>query len=227
MNGRGVLLTFEGGEGSGKSTQIRSLARDLEAAGCAVRVLREPGGTAAGEAVRKILLDPDHAGLDARAELLLYEAARAQLVSEVIEPALAAGEIVLCDRFFDSTTAYQGYGRDLPLSEVEALNAIATGGLVPDRTIFLDLAPMVGINRYEGEKKGIPQQQMSFFSDRMERQDLAFHERVREGFLAIARSHPERVRVLDASGSVDEVADAVRAALRDVPALRAALGETG
>ncbi len=137
MSGRGVFVTFEGGEGCGKSTQLKLLARRLEAAGVPVRTLREPGGTAVGEAVRAILLDPEHAGLDDTAEILLYEAARAQLVAEVIEPALEAGEVVLCDRFYDSTTAYQGHARGIPLGHVDALNLAATGGLAPDRTIVL------------------------------------------------------------------------------------------
>lgn len=213
MSERGVFITFEGGEGSGKSTQIKMLARDLGAAGVPVRSLREPGGTVAGEAIRAILLDPEHTGLDARAELLLYEAARAQLVAEVIEPALAAGEIVLCDRFYDSTTAYQGYGRGLPAGEIATLNAAATGGLNPDRTIVFDVAPATGLAR--ATVTG---------ADRLESEDHGFHERVREGFLSIARDEPARVRVIDGSGSIDDVALALRAALRDIPAVRHVLG---
>lgn len=209
----GVFLTFEGGEGSGKSTQIRLLARDLEAAGFSVRLLREPGGTQVGEAVRAILLDPHHADFEPRAELLLYEAARAQLVAEVIEPALAAGEVVLCDRFYDSTTAYQGFGRGLPESDIAALNDVATGGLRPHRTLVLDIAPELGLSRATVHA-----------TDRLEAEEIGFHERVRRGFLQIARDEPQRVRVIDASGSVDEVADAVRAALRDIPELNRALG---
>ncbi len=214
MSQRGVFITFEGGEGSGKSTQIGILARRLEAAGLAVRTLREPGGTEVGEAVRRILLDPEHAGLDARAELLLYEAARAQLVAEVIEPALEAGEVVLCDRFFDSTTAYQGYARSLPLDEIDALNAIATGGVVPDRTLVLDIDPEVGVERATAESV-----------DRLEAEDMAFHRNVRTGFLAVAAAEPGRVRVVDADGTQAEVAQRVVAALADVDALHAALEE--
>lgn len=212
MSQRGVFITFEGGEGSGKSTQIGILARRLEAAGLAVRTLREPGGTEVGEAVRRILLDPEHAGLDARAELLLYEAARAQLVAEVIEPALEAGEVVLCDRFFDSTTAYQGYARSLPLDEIDSLNAIATGGVVPDRTLVLDIDPEVGVERATAESV-----------DRLEAEDMAFHRNVRAGFLAVAAAEPGRVRVVDADGTQAEVAQRVAAALADVDALRDAL----
>ena len=144
MSGRGVFITFEGGEGSGKSTQLKLLAHRLEGAGIAVRTLREPGGTAVGESIRAILLDPAHTGLDDTAEILLYEAARAQLVAEVIEPALEAGEIVLCDRFFDSTTAYQGYARGIALERVAALNHAATSGLAPDRTLLLDIVSGIG-----------------------------------------------------------------------------------
>lgn len=200
MTGRGMFITFEGGEGCGKSTQLRLLATRLQSAGFAVRALREPGGTEAGEAIRAILLHPDHAGLDARAELLLYEAARAQLVAEVIEPALSAGEVVLCDRFFDSTTAYQGYGRGLELDQIDTLNAAATGGINPDLTILLDIDPVTGLER--ATRHG---------ADRLESEDISFHQRVREGFLAIAASHRDRVRVIDASGTVDEVAEQVAA----------------
>lgn len=213
MSERGIFVTFEGGEGCGKSTQLRILAQRLEAAGVAVRSLREPGGTAVGEAVRAILLDPDHAGLDDRAEILLYEAARAQLVVDVIEPALAAGEVVLCDRFYDSTTAYQGHARGIPLAHVDALNRAATGGLAPDRTIVLDIEPELGISRAT-----------SHGADRIEAEDSAFHQRVRCGFLAIAAEEPGRVRVVDATGSIDDVAERVAAALADMPLLAGALG---
>ena len=207
MSERGLFITFEGGEGGGKSTQLRMLAHRLEAAGHRVRTLREPGGTAVGEAVRALLLDPEHTGLDSTAELLLYEASRAQLVAEVIEPALEAGEIVLCDRFFDSTTAYQGYGRELPLERIRELNLVATGGLVPDRTIVLDIEPGLGIGRATTQG-----------ADRLEGESHAFHERVRQGFLAIAESEPGRVRVVDASGTPEDVAERVGAELADLVA---------
>jgi len=209
---RGVFVTFEGGEGTGKSTQIRMLAARLEAAGLLVRTLREPGGTRVGELVRELLLDPAHGAMTARAELLLYEASRAQLVGEVIEPALSAGETVLCDRFADSTVAYQGYGRGLPLDEVRALNAAATAGLVPDRTIVLDLDAEHGLARATGEG-----------ADRLESEAAAFHERVRDGFRALAAEEPDRVRLVDATGTPDDVGARVAAALADLPALSAAL----
>lgn len=210
----GVLVTFEGGEGSGKSTQLAVLAARLERAGVRVRALREPGGTRAGEAVREILLDPGHAGLDATAELLLYEASRAQLVAEVIEPALAAGEVVLLDRFYDSTTAYQGYARGLSLDHVRALNEIATAGCTPDVTLLFDIDPAEGLRRAT-----------TTGADRLESEDLSFHRAVRDGFLAIAASEPERLRVIDASGDVETVAERVRVALAGVPSVAAVLGE--
>jgi dTMP kinase len=215
MSERGIFVTFEGGEGTGKSTQVKLLQRRLESAGLTVRALREPGGTAVGEAVRHILLDPDHEGLDPHAELLLYEAARTQLVAEVIEPALASGEVVLCDRFYDSSTAYQGYGRGLPVEEVTRLNAVATAGCIPDRTLVLDVDPALGVTR--ATSRG---------ADRLEGEDLAFHERVRSGFLAIAAAEPQRVRVLDASGDIEDVSEKVEAALIDLPTLGEALGSS-
>jgi dTMP kinase len=209
----GTFVTFEGGEGTGKSTQIRLLVEKLQAAGLTVRTLREPGGTVVGEAVRQILLDPNHAELGVSAEILLYEASRAQLVDQVIRPALAAGEIVLCDRFFDSTTAYQGHARGIDLARIRELNRAATGGLVPDRTILLDIDPAVGLARATAES-----------ADRLESEDLAFHRRVRDGFLVIAAEEPARVRVVDAAGPVEQVADRVAGALQDLPALAPWLG---
>jgi len=164
----GVFITFEGGEGSGKSTQLNRLGMMLQTAGRKVRLLREPGGTHLGEEVRSLLLDPASSGMDSRAELLLYEAARAQLVAEVIEPALAAGEIVMCDRFYDSTTAYQGYGRGIALDEIAALNRAASAGLRPDRTLVFDVDPMLGLARATAAQE----------ADRLESESLAFHHRV-------------------------------------------------
>lgn len=193
----GIFITFEGVEGCGKSTQVRIMGQRLVAAGLPVRVLREPGGTRVGEAIRDILLDSANTGLDARAELLLYEASRAQHVAEVIEPALAAGDIVLCDRFYDSTTAYQGYARGIPLEDVAGLNATATGGLAPDLTIVIDIDPATGLERACRASEG---------ADRLEAEDIAFHERVRQGFLAIARENPDRVVVVSGDGTAEEVA---------------------
>lgn len=204
----GVLITFEGGEGSGKSTQITRVMARLEAAGVPSLLVREPGGTRVGEVVREALLDPAHTEMAPRAELLLYEASRAQLVAEKIRPALEAGMVVVCDRYYDSSTAYQGYGRGLPLDEVEALNRIATGGLVPDVTIVLDLDPEAGLER--ATRGG---------ADRLEAEEIEFHARLRAGFLAIAKAEPERVAVVDASGSAHEVESRVAAALSRIPLL--------
>lgn len=201
----GRLITFEGGEGTGKSTQIALLADALEAQGYAVRTLREPGATAVGEAVRAILLDAAHADMSPRAELLLYEAARAQLVDAVIRPALEAGEVVLLDRFYDSSTAYQGYGRGLPLAEVSALNGAATAGLVPDLTLVLDIDPEEGLRRATAHGG----------ADRLESETLEFHRRVRAGYQAIAAAEPDRVLLIDADGTPDEVAERVRGAVAD------------
>ncbi len=211
---RGVLITFEGGEGTGKSTQIELLAQRLRAAGLVVRVLREPGGTLLGESVRDILLDPTNEGMSAVAELLLYEASRAQLVAEVLQPALESGEVVLLDRFYDSTTAYQAFGRGISRSEVDAVNHLATGGLVPDRTVVLDLDPTEGLRR--ATHAG---------ADRLEAEELAFHEAVREGFLALAAEQLDRVVVVDAGGTPPEVAERVAAALRGLPLVGRALGD--
>jgi dTMP kinase len=209
---RGAFITFEGGEGSGKSTQIARLAKRLSAVGLTVRVLREPGGTRVGEGVRALLLDPEHVELDPTAELLLYEASRAQLVADVIKPALAAGEIVLCDRFYDSTTAYQGFARGLPLDRIRELNEIATLGIKPDRTIVLDVEPAMGIQRAT-----------RYGTDRLEGESEAFHAAVRAGFLAIAAQEPDRVRVIDADTRTNLLAERVSAALADLPALTEAL----
>ena len=209
---RGVFITIEGCEGTGKSTQAKQLAETLRDAGFAVTEVREPGGTRIGEAVREILLDPAHAGLDHRAELLLYEASRAQLLADSIRPTLAAGNVVVCDRFVDSTTAYQGYGRGLPLHEVTMLNTFSTAGNLPDLTVLLDLDTMEGLERATG-----------LGADRLEAEDAAFHERVRDGFRAIAAAEPERVVVVDASGTPDEVAERVLGAARRIPVIATVL----
>lgn len=209
---RGVFVTLEGGEGCGKSTQAARLVTALEAAGVDVRFLREPGGTVLGERLREILLDVRYAGMSPRAELLLYEAARAQLVDDVIGPALDAGAVVVCDRFYDSTTAYQGHARGLGAEAVRIHNAFATDGLVPDVTLVLDIDAAHGLVRAVGEG-----------ADRLESEALEFHERVRQGFLAIARDEPGRVRVIDATGTPDEVWERVAEALRGVPGVGSVL----
>jgi dTMP kinase len=191
----GVFITFEGGEGSGKSTQLSALLAYLRSTGREALETCDPGGTAIGDQIRRTLLDRGNAGMDAMAELLLYEASRAQLVREVICPALLAGRIVLCDRFTDSTTAYQGYGRGLDLALIARLNALAADGLCPDLTLLLDLDPAVGLFRAGGRQR----------EDRIEAEVLAFHQRVHRGYQAIAAGEPQRVARLDAFRGVREL----------------------
>jgi len=202
MTTPGKFITFEGPEGGGKSTQLRRLAAALEQAGRRIVCTREPGGTPAGEAIRDIL-QHDKAGgpICPAAEALLFAASRAQLVRQVIRPALARGDWVLCDRFADSTTAYQGYGRGLPLAQVLAINAFALDGTLPDLTILLDLPVGDGLARLARRAGGA--------KDRIEREALAFHERVRNGYLELARRWPERFRVVSAAADADAVAAAV------------------
>jgi dTMP kinase len=185
----GVFITLEGVEGAGKTTQARMLAEALRARGHEVVATREPGGTAIGTRIREVLLAPEHGAMDAVTELLLYAAARRQHVAELIQPALRRGAIVLCDRFSDSTRAYQGEGRGLPMETIEALDAIATRGLAPDLTLLLDVSPEVGLARNHSACK----------HDRIEAESLAFHTRVREGFLALQRAHPERIVLIPSS----------------------------
>jgi len=183
---RGLFITFEGIDGCGKSTQWSMARRFLKAQGYAVTALREPGSTPVAERIRRILLDRRLAMSDTT-ELLLYEAARRDLTANKIVPLLKAGQIVLCDRFYDSTTAYQGYGRKLDLPMVRMLHRVAAGSLVPDLTFVFDLDLKTAFAR-RGERL-----------DRLESQPRAFHRRVRQGFLEIARKEPKRVRVIDAA----------------------------
>jgi dTMP kinase len=201
---RGVLITFEGGEGAGKSTQIGRLSGRLVAElGLApeqvVRV-REPGGTVLGEGIREVLKRPE-SRIGGPSEALLFAACRAQLVEDVIRPALAAGKVVLCDRFADSTVAYQGGGRGLPADLVESVNRLACGEVRPDLTVLLDLDPADGLARASARDSGK--------ADRLEALDLAFHRRVREAYRALARSEPARILVLDATRPQAEVAEAI------------------
>lgn len=196
-----LFITFEGIEGSGKTTQIRLLAEHLLAGGRDILLTREPGGCPIADAIRRILLDPQNAALVPRAELLLYAAARAQHVEEVIVPALRDGKTVLCDRFTDATLAYQGGGRGLDRNLIDRLNALAAGPLVPDLTILLDMPAEEGLHRARRRNAEPPFHD----EDRFEREALAFHRRVRDGYLAIA-STENRVRVVNALGSKEEVA---------------------
>jgi dTMP kinase len=198
----GVFVTLEGGDGAGKTTQIEALARLIVDAGQRIVTCREPGGTAVGERLREALFaDPDHPPSPAT-ELLIFAAARAQLVAEVIRPALEAGHVVLCDRYADSTVAYQHHGRGLDVEAVRAANEVATGGLAPDLTVLLDLDPLEGLRR-EGRT-----------DDYMEREDIAFHRRVRLGYLELAAAEPERWLVLDATRPAMQVTHAAHARIR-------------
>lgn len=194
----GLLISLEGGEGCGKSTQAGELARRLRELGRPTTLTREPGGTALGERLRQVLLDPG-ASLDARSEFLLFAAARAQITTEVIKPALERGDIVVCDRFGDSSLAYQGYGRGLKVEDIRAINQVATQGLRPDLTVLLDLAPEAGRARQGGQGT----------SDRFGQEDLSFHRRVRRGYIALAGAEPERWLVVDGGQPQEEVAEAV------------------
>lgn len=190
----GIFITFEGGEGAGKSTQLSRLTARLAASGVPYLITKEPGGTPAGDEIRALLLQPE-IHIEPLAEFLLYSASRAQLVRAVLHPALARGEAVVCDRYADSTLAYQGYGRGLPLDFLREVTAQATGDLTPALTILLDIDPRMGLTR--AASRGTP--------DRLERADMAFHERLRAGFLELAAAEPGRWLVLDAARSPDEL----------------------
>ena len=200
----GRFITFEGGEGCGKSTQIRLLAERLRAAGKEVLLTREPGGTALAEKIRSLVREESDDPPNSRAETLLFIASRAQVVENVIRPALASGTWVLCDRFADSTFAYQGYGRGLDLEELKRINSFATGGLEPDRTILLNVSPEVSAERMRAREAAT-----NTDADRMEKAGDSFHYRLRQGFLELAAAEPDRFAVIQADGSVEEVEEAV------------------
>ncbi len=199
----GLFITFEGPEGSGKTTQIRLLAEWLRHSGCDVLTTREPGGTRIGDAIRALLLDPDHDEMSPAAEILLFSASRAQLVSEVIRPQLERDGVVVCDRFADSTLAYQGHGRGLDLDALREITLFATGGLTPDLTVCLDLPAAEGLAR----KRGADAAEWN----RMEREQLAFHERVRAGYHALAAEAPARWVIIDAMQPVAAIQEQIRA----------------
>ena len=200
----GKFISFEGGEGCGKSTQVKKLKAALEAQGIEVVLTREPGGTPLAEKIRSLLKDEEEDAPCDRAELLLFLAARAQLVRNVIRPALAAGKWVVSDRFSDSTFAYQGYGRGLDLGAIANANDFATGGLRPDLTLWLDVEPEVAAARMRSRETAT-----NTAADRIERAGAEFHARLRAGFAALAAAEPERIVKIDASGSPEAVAEAV------------------
>ena len=203
---KGRFITFEGIEGSGKSTQIVLLQHHLQSSGMRVALTREPGGTAIGDQIRKILLDPANTALDPAAELLLYAASRAQHLREVILPALRDGMVVLCDRFSDATLAYQGYGRGLDIGMIFELDRLVTAGMRPDLTLLFDIEAAAGVARAHGRNRDRGLEAEA----RFENEEIAFHERVRQGYLTLSRREPERIRVVDASPSPEDVQKRVR-----------------
>ncbi len=216
---KGFFLTVEGIEGSGKTTQVARLDQRVRSTGQNVVVTKEPGGTALGDRIRAILLDPQEEGMDPLAELFLYAASRRQHVVELIRPSLERGAVVICDRFTDATLAYQGFGRLLELDRLRQINDLATDGLRPDLTVILDVAEGFGLDRARARNAAAQLDHES----RFEGEDLRFHRRVREGYLALAEAEPERYAVVDASGSADEVFGRLLEALRArAPRLRLA-----
>jgi dTMP kinase len=196
-----MFITLEGPEGAGKTTQLRSLADFLRARGHDVVTTREPGGTPIGDQIRGVLHDTANVAMSPTAEMLLYAASRAQLVAEVIRPALAAGRVVLCDRYADSTMAYQGYGRSLDRDALAALTTIATGGLWPDLTLLLDVDVERGLARRRDEGEEM---------NRLDLEAVAFHQRVRDGYLTLAAAEPARWQIIDADRPPDAVQDDLR-----------------
>jgi len=201
-----LFITFEGVEGSGKTTQIQRLKKYFTQKGIPCKVTREPGGCPIGEKVRKILLNPDHREMVPTSELLLYEAARAQHVKEVIKPFLKKGGVVLCDRFSDATIAYQGYGRRIDLKWIERLNHLSSRGIKPDVTFLLDCPSDVGLKRALQRNRTLKQER----EERFEREEIQFHRRVRKGYLAIAKKEPYRVKLIDTREGQEKVFEKIR-----------------
>lgn len=200
-----LFITFEGPDGSGKTTQVRLLVEYLQARGIAVICTREPGGTEISEQIRQVILSTRNRAMQSQAEVLLFSAARAQIVAELIRPALAAGKIVICDRYADSTMAYQGYGLGLDLDALRAITRFATGGLVPDLTFYVDVPVEVGLaRRQRGE------------TNRLDQKDIAYHTRVRNGYLELAKAEPQRFVVVDGTRTIDQVHQEIRARILQV-----------
>lgn len=191
-----LFITFEGPEGAGKTTQIHLVENYLKEQGFSVLVVREPGGTKIGDQIRQILLNPDSSEIGMRTEILLYAASRAQLVDEMVLPSLKKGKIVLCDRYIDSSVAYQGYGSIGDIGEVLTINRMATGGLMPDRTYLLDIPITIGQERIG--IRGNPK-------DRVEQKDLQFHRQVKEGYLQIAASDSQRIKIISGEQGIQQV----------------------
>jgi dTMP kinase len=201
-----LFITFEGVEGSGKTTQIQWLKKYLTQIGISCKVTREPGGCPISERVREILLNPDHREMVPTSELFLYEAARAQHVKEVIKPFLKKGGVVLCDRFSDATLAYQGYGRRIDLKWIDRLNQLSSQGIKPDVTFLLDCPSDVGLKRALNRNRTLKQEK----EERFEKEKIQFHQRVRKGYLTIAKKEPHRVKVIDTRAGEDKVSEKIR-----------------
>ena len=202
---RGLFITFEGTDGTGKTTQIQRLAADLRCANYDVCLTHEPGGTPISEQIRDMLLNPDHSEMAATTELLLYTASRAQHVSEVIKPALESGKIVISSRFADAMVVYQGYGRGLDLERINHLNQIATDGVTPDVTFVLDLPVEIGLQRVQKSRGGL---------DRLEREKIEFHRRLREGYQTLAKQEPQRIKIIDAQVDPEQVYAQIQAVIQ-------------
>lgn len=197
---RGYFITFEGPDGAGKSTQIQLLNDYLKAEGWDTVLTREPGGTPIGEKIRSIILDVENREMNPIAEMLLYAAARAQHVSQLIKPALEKGKIVLCDRFVDSSIAYQGFGRELGVDMVEGVNHFALQGIVPDLTILFAIDPEKGLERGRTRHRGM---------DRLEKEQMDFHKKVYEGFISLSHKYPQRIRIIDANLEIEKIHESV------------------
>ncbi|HLG17367.1 MAG TPA: dTMP kinase [Blastocatellia bacterium] len=208
---RGLFITLEGIDGCGKSTQFEMLARALTDRGLPVTTTHEPGGTGIGRQIRPILMSKSQTGLDPLAEFLLMAADRAQDVAEKVRPALERGDIVIADRFIDSSVAFQGYGRGVELAAITAINRLATRGLEPDLTILFDLEPATAAGRLAARTNGPTHAEDETATTRFDVEAIEFHRRVREGYLKLAAEHPSRIRVVDASGSVEAAHEQVMA----------------
>ncbi len=209
---KGQFVTFEGLDGSGKSTHLQTAGGWFRDAGCEVVVTREPGGTPLGRAIRGVFLDTQWERVDGRVETLLIFASRRQHLCEIIEPALDTGRHVLCDRFTDSTLVYQGLGRGVDRGVIEQIDQLATGGRRPDRTLLFDLPPELAQSRGQSLKRAAEPNGI----DRLDSEDLAFYERVRDGYLELAAAEPERFAIIDSSGEIADTERQVRQALADL-----------
>ena len=203
-----LFITFEGPEGAGKTSVLKVIIERLQQGNIDVLATREPGGIEIAEKIREVILNPAHTAMDARTEALLYAAARSQHFYEKVQPALEAGKHVLCDRFIDSSLVYQGMGRNLGVEAVRAINEFAIGTRMPDQTILFDLEPAIGLARIDANRADE--------INRLDTESLAFHEKVREGYLKLAQEDPERIRIVDASQPLEDVIEATWAILKEL-----------